>query len=138
MVKLESLYLEFSGCGKYFLLHKSAMARATKCRTCVFEFNCCITGHHIYKDIWTPRTQEELTCKTEPDNQHDKYAVKVLKDGEIVGHIPRLFSKTCTLILLSGGCMKVCVTGKRRGAGGPLFSDCQGVRTYSIKSRTNY
>ena len=39
--------------------------------------------------------------------------MKVLKDGEIVGHIPPLFSKTCILILLSGGSMKVCVTGKR-------------------------
>ena len=54
-----------------------------------------------------------MTCKTEPDNQHNKYAMKVLKDGEIVGHIPQLFSKTYTLILLSGGCMKVCITGKR-------------------------
>ena len=68
--------------------------------------------------FWTPRIQEELTCKKKPDNQHDKYAVKVLKDGEIVGHIPRPFSKTCTLILLSGGCMKVCILGKRENKRG--------------------
>ena len=36
----------------------------------------------------------------------------------IVGHIPRLFSKTCTLILLSGGSMKICVTGKRKNKRG--------------------
>ena len=79
---------------------------------------CFITGHHVYKDIWTPRIQEEQTCEREPGNQHDEHAVKVLKDDEIVGHIPRLFSKTCTLILLSGGSMIVCVTGKRENKRG--------------------
>ena len=47
-----------------------------------------------------------------------EHVVKVLKDGEIVGHIPRLFSKTCTLIFLSGGSMKVCVSGKRENKRG--------------------
>ena len=28
-----------------------SMARSTKCRRCVFIFNCFITGQHIYKDI---------------------------------------------------------------------------------------
>ena len=79
------------------------MARATRCRTCVFEFNCFITGHHAYKGIWMWGIQEELTYEREPGNQHDEHVVKVLKDGEIVGHIPRLLSKTCTLIFLSGG-----------------------------------
>ena len=97
---------------------ESAMARATRCRPCIFEFNCFISGHHLYKDIWTPRIQEELTCERGPGIQHDEHDVKVLKDGEIVGHITRLFSKTCTLILLSGGSMKVCVTGKRENKRG--------------------
>ena len=43
---------------------------------------------YVYKDIWTPRIHEELTCEREPGNQHDEHAMKVLKDGEIVGHIP--------------------------------------------------
>ena len=99
------------------------MARATRCRPCIFEFNCFITGHHVYKDIWTPRIQEELTCEREPGNQHDEHAVKVLKDGEIVRHIPRLLSKTCTLILLAGGSMKVCVTGERDNKRGKGLED---------------
>ena len=108
--------------GKCYLsvIQESAMARATRCRPCIVEFNCFITGHDVYKDISSPRIQEELTWEREPGNQHDEHVVKVLKDGEIVGHIPRLFSKTCNLILLPGGSMKVCVTGKRvnkRGKG---------------------
>ena len=96
------------------------MARATRCRPCVFEFNCFITGHHVYKGIYKGiwRIQEKLTCEREPGIQHDEHAVKVLKDGEIVGHIPRLFSKTCTLTFLSGGSMKVCLSGKRENKRG--------------------
>ena len=81
------------------------MARPTRCRPCIVEFNCFTTGHDVYKAIWTPRIQEELTCEREPGNQHDGHAVKVLKDGEIVRHIPRL---------LSGGSMKVCVRNEKR------------------------
>ena len=71
------------------------------------------------------------------------YLVKVFKDGEIVGHIPRLFSKICTLNLMSGCSMKVCVSGKRenkRGkwTGGPMFSDCQGIGACGLKSRAYY
>ena len=35
----------------------------------------------------------------------------MVKDGETVGHIPQLFSKTCSL-MLSGGSMRGCATGK--------------------------
>ena len=87
------------------------MATATKCCPCIFDFNCLNAGKHIYKDIWTPILQEELTCETEPSNRHDKYVMKVVKERETVGHIPQLFSKPCSLILLSDRSMKVCVTG---------------------------
>lgn len=94
------------------------MARATNFRPYIFDFDCFITGHHIYKDIWTPILQEELNCEREPSNQHDKYAVKVIKEGKTVGHIPQVFSKYCSLILLAGGSMKVGVTGKRENKRG--------------------
>ena len=30
-----------------------------------FELESCICGHHIYKDIWTPVVDEELSCRRE-------------------------------------------------------------------------
>ena len=63
-------------------------------------------------DICTPILQKELTCKRELSNRHDKYAIKVVKEGETVGHTPQLFLKTFIRILLSGGSMKVRVTEK--------------------------
>lgn len=60
----------------------------------------------------TPILQKELTCERELSNRHDKYAIKVVKEGGTVGHTPQLFSKTFIRILLSGGSMKVRVTEK--------------------------
>ena len=34
-----------------------------------------IKGHHVYKDIWTPKQGEQLDVLMEPDNRMDKFAV---------------------------------------------------------------
>ena len=46
-----------------------------------------LTGHHIYKKIWISSVGEMLKTEMEPDNEHDKTAVKVMKDGETVAPI---------------------------------------------------
>ena len=62
--------------------------------------------HNVYKDIWTPTLREKLSTVTEPENHHDKYVVKVLKENEVVGHVPCDISKYCTSALLYGGTIK--------------------------------
>jgi len=47
----------------------------------------CVCDHHIYQDVWNPIDNESLQCKRETDNHEDRYAVKVLKDDLIVGHL---------------------------------------------------
>ena len=49
-------------------------------------------GHHIYKEVWTPVTGEVLSCARETVNLHDHFAVKVLRAGVIVGHLPKKIS----------------------------------------------
>ena len=39
-------------------------------------------------DIWTPEEGERLDLIWEPDNIKDKYAVSVMKDDLVVGHVP--------------------------------------------------
>ena len=56
---------------------------------------------------------KKLATTTEPKKPHDKYVVKVLKDNEVVGHIPRDLSKHCTSVLLGGGTME-CVFIEQR------------------------
>ena len=52
-----------------------------------------ICGHHVYKDIWTPYVGEKLSLSLEDVNDHDRYAVAVLKGRNIVGPIPQTVSK---------------------------------------------
>ena len=59
------------------------------CIPYVFEFQSYVTEHHVYKDIWTTTLNEKLSTATEPQNHHNKYAVKVLKENKVIGHVPR-------------------------------------------------
>ena len=44
----------------------------------------------------------------------DRYAIAVLKQETIIGHLPRKISKVCSLFLRSGGSIRYTVTGSRR------------------------
>ena len=90
------------------------MARTNVCLPYVFEFQSYVTGHHVYKDIWTPTLGEKLSTAAEPENHHEKYPVKVLKENEVVGHVPRDISKYCTSALLCGGTIKCEITRKNK------------------------
>ena len=46
--------------------------------------------------------------------KYDAYAVSVIKDGTIVGHLPRRISCTCTLFMRRGGTISCQVTGRRK------------------------
>ena len=57
------------------------------------QIDSVMRDHHVYKSVWTPVTGEELYLGPEELNEHNKYAVAVRKNGEIVGHVPRSFSR---------------------------------------------
>ena len=102
------------------------MARTNVYILYVFEFQSYVIGHHVYKDIWTPTLGEKLSTAAEPENHHEKYPVKVLKENEVVGHVPRDISKYCTSALLCGGTIKCEIAWKR-----------QDKREMGLKSRIN-
>ena len=74
----------------------------------------CVRGHHVYDRIWTPTLGKELQCVTEDSNDSDPYAVAVMKQDDIVGHIPRRISDACSLSLRRGGVIDRMITGLRR------------------------
>ena len=47
-----------------------------------------VTGHHIYKRVWTPVIGEDLVVRRNRENPVDNFAVGVYKNGTLVGHIP--------------------------------------------------
>ena len=54
-----------------------------------FLHESVIRGHHIFKEIWTPRTEEIVQVRQEAGNRRDQNAVALLKaDGTVVGHVP--------------------------------------------------
>ena len=52
---------------------------------------CCIRGYHIYKAIWMAAIREILNCQV-------IYAIAVIKDETITGHLPRKVSRFCSLL----------------------------------------
>ena len=76
-----------------------------------FRFTSCVRGFHVYESAWAPIYHEILQCSREDGNVHDPYAVKVMKLGGVVGHLPKKISATCSLFLITILCQ---VTDERR------------------------
>uniref|UniRef100_A0A1X7VJY3 HIRAN domain-containing protein n=1 Tax=Amphimedon queenslandica TaxID=400682 RepID=A0A1X7VJY3_AMPQE len=81
--------------------------------TCCFKKGSVIRGHHVYKRVWTPVFGEILSATRKEDNSFDKHAVAILKDGLIVGHLPKEFSRVSSYFLLQEGQMEAHVNGKK-------------------------
>ena len=74
-----------------------------------------IRGHHVFKEIWTPRLGEILLVSQEAGNSHDRRAVALLKaDRSVVGHVPRELSRLFWHFLNHGGKISCEVTGRRK------------------------
>ena len=71
-----------------------------------------IRGYHVYKEIWKPAIVQKLQCVREPTNATDKYAVSVVKNEIVVGHLPRKISRSCSLFLHFGGGIMCVITGR--------------------------
>ena len=86
-----------------------------------YDLDSFVRGYHAYMDIWTPKFGDEnLFLKSENENTHDKFAVAILLEEQIVGHVPKNLSKIFHQFMKIPNCTISCkVTGKRvnRGAG---------------------
>jgi hypothetical protein len=75
-----------------------------------------IRGYHVYKDVWTPTISEAFICQQERDKDKDSYAVAVHKEdgSDVLGHLPREFSRVAFLFLLHDGVITGEITSNRR------------------------
>ena len=86
-----------------------------------FSFNSYARGYHAYMKIWNPVDGEVLVCTRENDNPHDNYAVSIIRNSYVVGHVPLGLSKTLSNFLsLPASTMLCIVTGKRLNHGAGL------------------
>ena len=82
------------------------------------EWQSYIRGYHEYKEMWSPTLREILRLQFEPTNPQHSFAVAVVKDGLVVGHVPRLVSRAVSFFLKKAGNAGFCeVTGGRINCG---------------------
>ena len=69
----------------------------------VLRLPSSIRGYHVYQTEWDSRIGEILECCREINNLKDRYAVSVVKDDNIVGHLPKKLSTLRSLFIRRGG-----------------------------------
>lgn len=68
----------------------------------VLQWTSYMWGHHVpcvYCQEWTPVIGDVLALKSQPDNFYDKFAVAVIKDDKVVGHIFKPVSRAVSYVL---------------------------------------
>ena len=92
-----------------------------------YEWSSYIRGYHDYQAVWTPSLGEMLQLKVEPMNPYDNFAVLIVKEAVVVGHVPLYISRVICFFLKRVGSIGFCkVTGSQvnRGVGLGLEIPC--------------
>ena len=89
-------------------------SRYASTKSAEIEVLSCIRGYHVHKNRWAVAVGELLTCSREPTNASVRYAVAVIKEGTIIGHLPLKIFKVCSVFLTSDGVISCKMTGSRR------------------------
>ena len=84
--------------------------------TNTFTTDSVIRGYHEYKSIWEAAFGEVLQCQRERSNRHDPYSytVAVVKDGNVVGYVPRKLSAICAMFLHQSESITCQVNGRKQ------------------------
>ena len=78
-----------------------------------FQMESVIRGHHVSRTVWTPFVGEVLSLSPESGNEHDRFAVSIVKDDAVVGHVPRELSQFFFYFMQHDRTVTVDVTGHR-------------------------
>ena len=72
------------------------------------RFLCGLRGYHVYRSVWTPKSQEVFDARQESNNLYDRYAIAAWKRAsahdpdKVVGHVPNEFSRFTWFIIAHG------------------------------------
>ena len=73
-----------------------------------YEWSSYIRGYHDYQAVWTATIREMLLLKVEPTNPYDDFAVSIVKDNAVVGHVPKYVSSVIYFFLRRVGSVGFC------------------------------
>ena len=77
-----------------------------------FEYECCICGYHIHKEIRMELYPAFVNiCEREALNPNERYAVAVMKNDIVISHLQRVLSQICSLFIARGGAITCVVSG---------------------------
>ena len=54
------------------------------------EVESVVRGYHVYKDVWSAAVGTTVPCQVESFKPHDSYAVAMIKDDVVVGHVSKI------------------------------------------------
>ena len=57
------------------------------------QWTSFVRGYHDYCREWTVTVEEVLSLKQESENGHDNFAVTIIKNDRVVGHVPKTVSR---------------------------------------------
>ena len=89
------------------------MAESSSVPESTLEIGSCVRGYHVYMATWTPVLGEEVSCIREMNNVKDRHSVAVVKNGSVVGRLPRKISLLCSLFIRKGGSIVCKIIGSR-------------------------
>ncbi len=68
----------------------------------VIRVKSVVRGYHVYMAEWDPSIGDHFDLEIEENNRHDRFAVAIIVDESIVGHVPKEFSKIVYYFLRNG------------------------------------
>ena len=77
------------------------------------SFGSIVRGFLVYKAIWTPVLNAEHSAQQEHGNTEDQYAVAIINNAGVVGHVPKELSQTFWFFIERGGEISCRITGRR-------------------------
>ena len=88
----------------------------------------------MYKDDWSPSVGDEFELEIEELNRHDRYAAAIKVSGDIVGHVPREFSKIVYYFIKNGSRVTGEVRAKRQRSSYERAGDTMSIQVSLTKS----
>ena len=79
-----------------------------------FLFNSYVRGYHAYMKIWNPVDGAVSVCMRETDNPRDNYALSIIRNSYVVGHVSLGLSKTFSNFLSLPVSTILCIVTEKR------------------------
>ena len=109
--------------------------------TIEFETESVIKGYHTYMNDWTPILGENLSTRSEPENEIDKYAVAITKDARVIGHLKKgktgRYAKTVFYFLRANLMNTISITATGKGLMLEMGKACKFPAQFYSKEKKN-